>query len=83
MKELTVERGLVLHGIQAQQPTVMERVVLRWLADQIAQTFQLTEKETDKPESTETPVFSQPRGSKAALRSVRQESLKEKYLFEK
>lgn len=44
LQELTIERGFVLHGIQAQQPAVVERVVLRRLAYQVAQTLQLTEK---------------------------------------
>lgn len=44
LQQLAVERRLVLHGVQAQQAAVVERVVLGRLAHQVAQTFQLAAK---------------------------------------
>ena len=64
----------------------MERMVLRRLAHQVAQTFQLTEKQTDaasKPESPETPVLSLLHRSKAVLQTAHHKlkSLKKKYFL--
>lgn len=40
---MAVKRRFVLNRIQAQQSAVVQRMVLRWFTNQIAQTLQLTE----------------------------------------
>lgn len=41
LQKLAVEGGFVLHRVQAQEPTVVQGMVLRGFPNQVAQTFQL------------------------------------------